>query len=267
MNVNPINVSNPNPPKQNFTGLNGGKFFGMMKGAVSGAADAGAKKPGKISEGITKGLTWFLDKCSKLPGFSYFAEMAESSQMMFGAVASLLMAGILRPLAIFALPDGKDEKAKEQSKKDKGNAAGHAISSALVGFVFTVSIAELLKRGFKKSDIVKNTIERLKNEGKEKYADAYQSVCTFTPDNIIAIPRALLTAVAAAPIGTFLIKHVFGIDSPKNKDSKKELPQQIEQNNKQPENKIEILEKKIPVAQEQPISNRPILDTIRGGNA
>ena len=266
MNINPIGANSPNPPKPNFSGLNGGKFFGLIKNAASGAADAGAKEPGKIKQSITKGLTWFLDNCSKVPGFKYFAKMANSSEMMFGAATSLLVAGILRPLAIFALPDGKGEKEREQSKKDKGNAAGHAISSALVGFFFTVSIAEILKRGYKNSTLANGIKEFLSLGGQSKFVGAYEKVCKFAPENVIAIPRALLTAVAAAPIGTFLNKHVFGINSAKEKEQKKQLPEQP-QEEPQIDKPVEDLGKQIPVAQNPTTSQRPLLDAIRGVNA
>ncbi len=168
--------------------------------------------------------------------FEKVAEFAGKNPATFNAASSLIMAGVLRPAAIMALP-AKDE----QEQKNKGIAAAHAIASGVIGFAITSVVMAPISKGVKK--VMGNTKEYLpklheKMQGDPKLSRNVEKVLGFGPDVILAIPRALLTSKLSHVVQDKL----FG---------KKKADAKVAQ----------------APAQAQPAqSGRPVLDGFKGGN-
>ena len=80
-------------------------------------------------------FTGMVDKLVGSKAFESVAKFAGENSATFNAASSLIMAGVLRPAAIMALP-----AKNEQEQKNKGNAAAHAIASAVIGFAITSTV-------------------------------------------------------------------------------------------------------------------------------
>ena len=93
----------------------------------------------------------FGDKILTSNWFNKFLEIAEEHNISTNALIALILAGVFRPFAIMTLPGKKD-------MEDKIYAAGHALSSAIVGFVFSVLATSPLDGALSKSI---NASERL----------------------------------------------------------------------------------------------------------
>ena len=83
----------------------------------------------KASEVAAKNLGTF-DKMLNSKLFGNLLEYAEAHPISCNALFSLVLAGILRPATIMALPGGK-----EKEKQDKINAAAHSVASGIIGFI------------------------------------------------------------------------------------------------------------------------------------
>ncbi len=107
-----------------------------------------------------------MGKILKSGGFNWLAKFSGEHNIASSALVSLFLAGLLRPAATVALPGKKD-------KDDKIYSAGHSMSSALVGFIFSTIITSpldsgskfMLKDGMKmsKADFAKLTDDEIKN--------------------------------------------------------------------------------------------------------
>ena len=177
----------------------------------------------------------FLDS----KAFEKVAEFAGSNPATFNAASSLIMAGVLRPAAIMALP-AKDE----QEQKNKGIAAAHAIASGVIGFAITSTVMKPISAGlnkiFKEPGGVQKYLPKLHDKMQESPALAknVKKVMSFGPDIVLAVPRALLTSKLSHVVQDTL----FG------KKKKGEAVAQAP-------------------AQAQPAqSGRPVLDGFKGGN-
>ena len=170
--------------------------------------------------------------------FEKVAEFAGKNTATFNAASSLIMAGVLRPAAIMALP-AKDE----QEQKNKGIAAAHAIASGVIGFAITSTVMKPISAGLGK--VMGDTQKYLpklhekmqQNPALEKNV---KKVLGFGPDIILAIPRALLTSKLSHVVQDAL----FG---KKKKAAEAKAPAQAQPTQ---------------VAQ----SDRPVLDGFKGGN-
>ena len=192
------------------------------------------------------------DKILSSKTFGKLLDYAEANPIPCNAFFSLVLAGMLRPATIMALPD-KDGK----NKKDKLNAAAHAVASGGIGFVFSSVIMKPFDDAMKK---VKDNPAKFLGKGAEKYlgdlkAKGLTKTAKFRnveklmkmgPDIIIGIPRSIITIALIPPI----LKYVFGID-PK-KETKKEQPP-VQQENV---NNIQI---------SQVALNSPAFKEIKGG--
>ena len=155
--------------------------------------------------------------------FGKLLDYAEANPIPCNAFFSLVLAGMLRPATIMALPD-KDGK----NKKDKLNAAAHAISSGVIGFAFSSVIMKPFDDAMKK---IQKSPSQFLGKGAEKYlgdlkakgltkTPMYRNVeklMKMGPDIIIGIPRSIITIALIPPI----LKYVFGID-PKKETKKSE---------------------------------------------
>ena len=90
-------------------------------------------------------FTGAVDKVLGSKAFEKVAEFAGKNSATFNAASSLIMAGVLRPAAIMALP-----AKNEQEQKNKGNAAAHAIASAVIGFAITSVVMKPISAGLSK---------------------------------------------------------------------------------------------------------------------
>jgi hypothetical protein len=123
---------------------------GIVAAAVGGTALA--IKTGKLD--VTKAKDAFVrtgDKAAKaIAGskpFEAAAKLADKNPQLFSAlVGSLAMAAVLRPATIMAMPDD----GTESSKRNKTNAAIHAVSSGLTGFALAAAVSMPLGKGIDK---------------------------------------------------------------------------------------------------------------------
>ncbi len=196
---------------------------------------------GAVSHSAQPQFTGAVDKVLGSKAFEKVAEFAGKNSATFNAASSLVMAGILRPAAIMALP-AKDEN----EQKNKGNAAAHAIASAVIGFAITSVVMKPISAGLQK--VMGNTEKYLpKMHEKMKSNPAFEKnvnkVLSFGPDILLAVPRALMTSALSGVVN----KALFG------KKKGAEQPAQQAQ---------------APVAQamqQQEVAQRPVLDNFKGG--
>lgn len=169
------------------------------------------------------------DKILNSKSFGKMLEYAEAHPVSCNALFSLVLAGILRPATILALPGKKDE-----DKENKINAAAHSLASAVIGFIsativmspFDAAMKKVSKDPAKYLGIGKKAesyLGDLKAKGLSKTAK-YKNVETLMkmgPDIVIGIPRSIITIALIPPI----LKYVFGIEK-KPKDKKVAQEQQ-----------------------------------------
>lgn len=208
--------------------------------------------------GKSKSAATFLDRILSSNWFGNFTKYSQEHNISTSALIALVLAGIMRPATIMALPGKKD-------KEDKIYASGHAMASGIIGFVastiitspFDESIKKIFDqkkfaRGkFKEMDdkIAKLTKEKdaktitdaAKKELKSltKKRDALNTLVKNIPDWIIGVPRAMLTIALIPPI----LKYVFGLE-------KKKKPKQEQQTVEAPK---------------MDFRNKDVFKTVKGG--
>ena len=156
----------------------------------------------------------FGDKILSSKAFGSILDYAEDHPISCNALFSLVLAGICRPLTIMAIPD-KDGK----SKKDKLNAAAHAVASGVIGFISSTIIMSPFDSAMKK--IKADPVKYLGKKAEAYLGDLKQQGLTKTPkfknveklikmgpDIVIGIPRSIITIALIPPI----LKYVFGIE-------------------------------------------------------
>ena len=193
---------------------------------------------GAMQKAAQPQFTGVVDKLVGSKAFESVAKFAGENSATFNAASSVIMAGVLRPAAIMALP-----AKNEQEQKNKGNAAAHAIASAVIGFAITSTVMKPISAGLKK--VMGNTDKYLpKLSEKMKSNPALEKnvkkVLSFGPDIILAVPRALLTSKLSHVVGDVL----FG------KKKKNAAPAPAPQ---------------APVVAQAQDSQRPVLDNFKGG--
>ncbi len=172
--------------------------------------------------------------------FNKFLTYSYEHNISTSALVALVLAGVLRPTMIMALPGKKD-------KEDKIYASGHSMASAILGFVASTLLTSPLdssvkalfsnpeKYGSKKlSKIhrVQEALEKRANLRNEsgviinrksrelykyvmKHKDNLEILAKNIPDWIIAVPRSILTIALIPPI----LKYVFGVEKKKKPDT------------------------------------------------
>lgn len=176
----------------------------------------------RVSEVAAKSLG---DKILNSKTFGALLEYAEDHPISCNALFSLILAGVCRPLTIMALPD----EISGKNKKDKMNAAAHAVASGVIGFISSTIIMSPFDAAMKKvkADPVKwlglgkkaeSYLGSLKEKGLTKTPKFknVEKLIKMGPDIVIGIPRAWITIMLIPPI----LKYVFGMDP--EKDKKKE---------------------------------------------
>lgn len=185
--------------------------------------------------------------------FGQLLDYADEHPISCNALFSLVLAGVMRPATIMALPD-KDGK----NKKDKLNAAAHAVASGVIGFVFASAVMKPFDDAMKK---VKGDPSKYLGKGAEKYlgdlkakgmtkTPVYRNVeklMKMGPDILLGIPRSAITIMLIPPI----LKYVFGIDP--QKDAKKV------QNDKQDNNNMDGIK------MANATLNSPAFKDVKGG--
>lgn len=194
---------------------------------------------GATSAAAQPQFTGAVDKVLGSKAFEKVAEFAGKNSATFNAASSLIMAGVLRPAAIMALP-----AKNENDQKNKGNAAAHAIASAVIGFAITSVVMKPISKGLGK--VMGDTEKYLpKLHEKMKSNPAFEKnvnkVLSFGPDILLAVPRALLTSKLSGVVN----KALFG--------KKKGAEKAAEQPAAKPQ---------VPAAQ---VAQRPVLDNFKGG--
>lgn len=199
--------------------------------------------------GKSEAAASFLDKILKSSWFGKFTEYAEAHNIASSALIALILAGVMRPATIMALPGNKD-------KDDKIYASGHAMASGIMGFVVSTIITspfdESIKKVFDDGKFIGPKLTALNAKINELKAAASLSdaeklelkllkakkyaIKTFgknIPDWIIAVPRAVMTIALIPPI----LKYVFGMEKKKPQD--KVAQTQVSLNNNEKTNFIE----------------------------
>ena len=170
--------------------------------------------------------------------------LANANQGVFNAGFALILAGLLRPITILAMP--------AKNKDDNAYAAGHSISSGVIGFLASMLINNPLANALanvknnpdkyiKDKKILKNLGDVVDEEIKDskgkvigvrktitgKNIDLVRRYVNLLADTVFAIPKAAFT-IAFIP---FLLKSVFGLEKGKNKNNKLAVEQNQPQNN------------------------------------
>jgi len=83
-----------------------------------------------------------MGRILKSGAFNWLTSFSGAHNIASSALVALFLAGLLRPAATIALPGKKD-------KDDKIYSAGHSMSSALVGFIFSTILTSPLDSGSK----------------------------------------------------------------------------------------------------------------------
>lgn len=188
--------------------------------------------------GKSKTATTFADKILKSNWLQWITKYSQEHNISTSALIALVLAGIMRPATIMALPGQKD-------KEDKIYASGHAMASGIIGFVVSTAITSPFDESIKKvfgenskfagkklkamnekiaeltsAKEAKTITDEAKKELKAltKKRDAMQTLVKNIPDWVIGVPRAILTIALIPPI----LKYVFGLEKKKkaNPDSK-----------------------------------------------
>lgn len=180
--------------------------------------------------GKSKTATSFLDKILKSGWFGKFAKYSYEHNISTSALIALVLAGIMRPATIMALPGKKD-------KEDKIYASGHAMASGIIGFAVSTAVTSPFDESIKKvfdqkkftrgkfADMDKRIAELavLKENNKltdatrqelkalTRKRDALNVLVKNIPDWLIGVPRAMLTIALIPPI----LKYVFGLEKKK----------------------------------------------------
>ena len=190
--------------------------------------------------GKSEAAAGFLDRILKSSWFGKFTEYADAHNIASSALIALILAGIMRPATIMALPGDKD-------KDDKIYASGHAMASGIMGFIVSTIITspfdESIKKVFddgkyvgpklkalnEKINELKNNISITNSEKLELMLlkakrNAIKIFGKNIPDWIIAVPRAVMTIALIPPI----LKYVFGVEKkkPQDKNAQNEIVQQ-----------------------------------------
>lgn len=175
------------------------------------------------------------DKILSSKTFGAMLEYAEDHPISCNALFSLILAGVCRPLTIMALPD----EISGKNKKDKMNAAAHAVASGVIGFISSTIIMSPFDAAMKK---VKADPAKWLGIGKK--AESYlgdlrakgltktpkfknvEKLIKMGPDIVIGIPRSMITIALIPPI----LKYVFGMDPKKDKLKEKEVKTENQNN-------------------------------------
>jgi len=191
--------------------------------------------------GKSKPAANFLDKILSSSWFGNFAKYSQEHNISTSALIALVLAGIMRPATIMALPGKKD-------KEDKIYASGHAMASGIIGFIVSTAVTspfdESIKKIFDQKKFARGKFKEMdekiakltkdKEDGiladaakKElkaltKKRDALNTLVKNIPDWVIGVPRAMLTIALIPPI----LKYVFGLE--KKKKSAPQQPQTVE---------------------------------------
>jgi hypothetical protein len=180
--------------------------------------------------GKSKSATTFLDKILSSSWFGKFTKYSYEHNISTSALIALVLAGIMRPATIMALP-GKDDK------EDKIYASGHAMASGIIGFLVSTAVTspfdESIKKVFDQKKFARGKFKEmdekiaelnLKKEAKTLTDEAKKELKALTkkrealnvlvkniPDWLIGVPRAMLTIALIPPI----LKYVFGLEKKK----------------------------------------------------
>lgn len=191
-------------------------------------------------------FTGVVDKVVGSKAFESIAKFAGEKPAVFNAASSLVLAGVLRPATIMALP-GKGENAT----KNKATAAAHAIASAVIGFAITSTVMKPISAGLKKvmgdtSKYLPKLSEKMNKD--PKFAANVNKVLSFGPDILLAVPRALLTS----KLSGYVNKALFG----KKKEAEKPVAQVAQ---------APVAAQPAAQAVEVQTTQRPVLDNFKGG--
>ena len=185
-------------------------------------------------------------KIGKSDWFNWVLEKTAKHNVAASAFVGLILAGVLRPMAIMSLPGKKD-------KDDKIYASGQAVASGVIGFAFSTLITTPLDDAIDKvkknpgkfaatklaklKEIGKTADSELKRNIAKRTAESLETCLKNIPDWIIAVPRSILTIALIPPI----LKYVFGMEKKKKTTEKTvEQPKMENMNNLNTANNISM---------------------------
>lgn len=154
-------------------------------------------------------------KLLKNEKFHKILNSANANSAVFNAAFALGLAGILRPATIYAMPT--------KNKDDNAYAAGHSISSGLIGFAAAMLVNNPVSNAIKNvkknptkylnEDTIKNLGKVTKNGLGGNKVDIATKYINLGTELLFAIPQACLT-IALVPV---MLKKVFGLEKGKGK--------------------------------------------------
>ena len=176
-------------------------------------------------------------KIGKSDWFNWVLEKTAKHNVAASAFVGLILAGVLRPMAIMSLPGKKD-------KDDKIYASGQAVASGVIGFAFSTLITTPLDDAIDKvkknpskftatklaklKELSKTADSELKRNIAKRTVESLETCLKNIPDWIIAVPRSILTIALIPPI----LKYVFGMEKKKkNPEKTVEQPKMENMNN------------------------------------
>lgn len=185
---------------------------------------------GGLTNKIINGVNKIPDKYFRSNTMFSFAKMSTSMAMM-EAFTALVLAGILRPATIMC--------TKGSSKEEKQYAAVHGISSALIGYGFTVAFVGPVKKGaekfihklkndpnFLKGSYLKESAEKILKQGGASCADNLKVAAEYAPQIAIAPIRAALCIAMIPPFMKLLFPNHKKADKNSSSNNKVEMHQQ-----------------------------------------
>lgn len=159
----------------------------------------------------------------KMQALNKLWDLSAGSTVVAQNLVALVLAAVLRPIAIVSLPGKKN-------KDDKIYASGHSISSGLIGFGFASVVmypfdkaAKIIKQNPKKylTDLSKKIykVDNLEDLHNSKIFKNVEKMFNMGHDALLfGVVKAMLTVALIPPV----LKYVFGVE--KNKGQKPEAP-------------------------------------------
>lgn len=192
----------------------------LGKAATFDAKNVASRAMGVVGSALEDYKAVEGGKFLKNPKFHKVLETANANSAVFNAAFALGLAGILRPATIYAMPT--------KNKDDNAYAAGHSISSGLIGFAAAMLINNPVSKAIKnvtsnpskylKEETIQNLGKMTKDGLKGKKVDIATKYINLGTELLFAIPQACLT-VALVPI---MLKKVFGLEKGKGKVAKQQ---------------------------------------------
>lgn len=205
--------------------------FMEKKHAYSGTCESENKCVNKgYNSGSSVSFGAAVNVSKKMKMLNKLWDLSAGSTVVAQNLVALVLAAVLRPIAIVSLPGKKN-------KDDKIYASGHSISSGLIGFGFASIIMYPFDKAAKKikanptkylTDLSKKIykVDNLEDLHNSKIFKNVEKMFNMGHDALLfGVIKAMLTVALIPPV----LKYVFGVE--KNKGQKPEIAKTQAANN------------------------------------